>query len=92
LGIQVDPKRAVPRDEQDKTEKIFVGGIPQEITEADFHEFFSQFGRVVDANLMMDRNTGRPRGFGFITFENKDGVQKALAVRNLELGGKMVRQ
>jgi RNA-binding protein Musashi len=51
--VQIDPKRAIPREEQERTSKIFVGGVSQEATEEDFTNFFKQFGRVVDATLMM---------------------------------------
>ncbi|KAI4139200.1 MAG: hypothetical protein L6R39_006424 [Caloplaca ligustica] len=71
---KIDPKRAIPRDEQEKTSKIFVGGVSQDATEADFKEYFMQFGRVVDATLMMDKDTGRPRGFGFVTFDSEAAV------------------
>ena len=54
---KIDPKRAIPRDEQERTSKIFVGGVSQEATEQDFKEYFMQFGRVVDATLMMDKDT-----------------------------------
>ncbi|KAK6074321.1 nuclear polyadenylated RNA-binding protein [Seiridium cupressi] len=73
-GKIIDPKRAIPRDEQEKTSKIFVGGVSQDTTEAEFKDYFAQFGRVVDATLMMDKDTGRPRGFGFVTFESEAGV------------------
>lgn len=49
-----------------------------------------QFGKVIDATLMTDRESGRPRGFGFITFENSDGVEEALRHPNLEIKGKPV--
>ncbi|KAL8690861.1 MAG: hypothetical protein Q9218_003792 [Villophora microphyllina] len=71
---KIDPKRAIPRDEQERTSKIFVGGVSQEATEADFKEYFMQYGRVVDATLMMDKDTGRPRGFGFVTFDSEAAV------------------
>ncbi|CAJ0847415.1 8701_t:CDS:2, partial [Entrophospora sp. SA101] len=74
-GKLIDPKRAIPREEQEKTEKIFVGGIAPEVTEEEFKEYFSQFGVVKDATLMVDRDTGRPRGFGFITFESSEPVE-----------------
>ncbi|KAL2268724.1 hypothetical protein VTJ83DRAFT_3570 [Remersonia thermophila] len=88
-GKIIDPKRAIPRDEQEKTSKIFVGGVSQETTDHEFREYFSQFGRVVDATLMMDKDTGRPRGFGFVTFESEAGVEACLAA-NLELHGKPI--
>ena len=89
LVNQIDPKRAIPRDEQEKTSKIFVGGVSQEATERDFESFFAQFGRVIDATLMMDKDTGRPRGFGFVTFEGDAAVEATLA-QPLEIMGKPI--
>ncbi|KAJ8115980.1 hypothetical protein ONZ43_g4541 [Nemania bipapillata] len=88
-GKLIDPKRAIPRDEQEKTSKIFVGGVSQDTTENEFKDYFAQFGRVVDATLMMDKDTGRPRGFGFVTFENEVGVEACLST-NLEIHGKAI--
>ncbi|KAK4241034.1 hypothetical protein C8A03DRAFT_41547 [Achaetomium macrosporum] len=88
-GKIIDPKRAIPRDEQEKTSKIFVGGVSQETTDHEFREYFAQFGRVVDATLMMDKDTGRPRGFGFVTFESEAGVEACLSA-NLEIHGKPI--
>ncbi|KUJ15728.1 RNA-binding domain-containing protein [Mollisia scopiformis] len=86
---KIDPKRAIPRDEQERTSKIFVGGVSQEATEQDFKEYFMQFGRVVDATLMMDKDTGRPRGFGFVTFDSEAAVDQCLA-QPLEILGKPI--
>ncbi|KAI0142230.1 hypothetical protein GGR57DRAFT_394173 [Xylariaceae sp. FL1272] len=88
-GKLIDPKRAIPRDEQEKTSKIFVGGVSQDTTENEFKDYFAQFGRVVDATLMMDKDTGRPRGFGFVTFENEVGVEACLNTP-LEIHGKAI--
>ena len=87
--LKIDPKRAIPRDEQERTSKIFVGGVSQEATEQDFKEFFMQFGRVIDATLMMDKDTGRPRGFGFVTFDSEAAVENCLD-RPLEIHGKPI--
>lgn len=89
MSYQIDPKRAIPRDEQEKTSKIFVGGVSQEATEQDFEQFFQQFGRVIDATLMMDKDTGRPRGFGFVTFEGEQAVEATLA-QPLDILGKPI--
>jgi RNA-binding protein Musashi len=86
---KIDPKRAIPRDEQERTSKIFVGGVSQEATEQDFKEYFQQFGRVVDATLMMDKDTGRPRGFGFVTFDSEAAVEACLD-SPLEILGKPI--
>lgn len=88
-SFQIDPKRAIPRDEQEKTSKIFVGGVSQDTTDQEFREYFAQFGRVVDATLMMDKDTGRPRGFGFVTFESEAGVDACIDIP-LEIHGKPV--
>ena len=76
--FKIDPKRAIPREEQERTSKIFVGGVSQEANEAIFKEYFAQYGRVVDATLMMDKDTGRPRGFGFVTFDSEAAVENTL--------------
>lgn len=55
-----------------------MGGVSQEASEQDFKEYFMQFGRVVDATLMMDKDTGRPRGFGFVTFDSEAAVELCL--------------
>jgi len=77
-NLKIDPKRAIPRDEQERTSKIFVGGVSQEANEQDFKDYFSQFGRVIDATLMIDKITHRPRGFGFVTFDSEAAVELTL--------------
>ena len=53
-------------------------------------EFFSQFGKVGDATVMLDRETGRSKGFGFVSFENVN-VEPMLGFGNLQIDGKLVR-
>jgi RNA recognition motif-containing protein len=87
-GKRVDCKRAVPRDQNAatvpplaqsyKTKKMFVGGLPPDVTDEMFRSFFEQFGGVEDSVVMLDRDTGRPRGFGFITFQSEDTADKVL--------------
>ncbi|KAF2487301.1 hypothetical protein BDY17DRAFT_306697 [Neohortaea acidophila] len=88
-GKLIDPKRAIPREEQERTAKIFVGGVSQECTDPQFLEFFQKFGRVLDATLMMDKDTGRPRGFGFVTFDSDAAVDRTLE-QPLAIHGKMI--
>ena len=52
-------------------------------------EFFSQYGRVVDSTVMLDRETGRSKGFGFVSLEDVD-VRPFLGFGNLEIDGKLV--
>ncbi|KAF3923410.1 Nucleolin [Orbilia brochopaga] len=87
-GKIIDPKRAIPRDEQERTSKIFVGGVSQDATEQDFRDYFMQFGRVIDSTLMIDKETGRPRGFGFVTFNDEAAVEAALAHPDLRIHDK----
>ncbi|CAN0221748.1 unnamed protein product, partial [Laminaria digitata] len=58
------------------TNKIFVGGLDQEVNDADFRAYFAKFGKVEDAVVMYDKKTGRSRGFGFITYDSPDVVRK----------------
>src|SRR6185503_8937333 len=62
--------------------KLFVGNLSFKITENDLQDAFAAHGTVVEANLMMDRVSGRPRGFGFITMSTPDEAQKAIAAMN----------
>lgn len=48
--------------------KIFLGGLSWETTEEKLHEHFGKYGEIIEAVVMRDRQTGRPRGFGFVTF------------------------
>ncbi|XP_076911029.1 uncharacterized protein LOC143568875 [Bidens hawaiensis] len=73
-----------------RTKKIFVGGLASTVTEAEFKNYFDQFGSTTDAVVMYDHNTQRPRGFGFITYELEESVDKVLHKTFHELNGKMV--
>jgi heterogeneous nuclear ribonucleoprotein A1/A3 len=55
--------------------KIFVGGLPSQVGETEFSEYFSQYGEVVDAQVMIDHQTGNSRGFGFISFADQSSVE-----------------
>ena len=62
--------------------KLFVGNLSFNTTENDLQEAFAAHGQVVEANLMMDRMTGRSRGFAFITYATPEEAQKAIAAMN----------
>ena len=69
--------------------KLFVGNLSFDITENDLQDAFAAHGTVVEANLMMDRATGRPRGFGFVTMSTPEEAQKAIeALNGKELDGR----
>ena len=58
--------------------KLFVGNLSFNTTENDLQDAFAAHGTVVEVNLMMDRVSGRPRGFGFVTMSTADEAQKAI--------------
>ncbi|CAN7098745.1 unnamed protein product [Brassica rapa subsp. narinosa] len=58
--------------------KLFVGGVSWETTEENFGKYFEKFGEVVDSVIMRDRMTGKPRGFGFVTFADSAVAEKVL--------------
>ena len=62
--------------------KLFVGNISFNTTENDLQDAFAAHGTVVEANLMMDRVTGRPRGFAFVTMGSPEEAQKAIEAMN----------
>ena len=62
--------------------KLFVGNLSFNTTENDLQDTFAAHGTVVETNLMMDRATGRPRGFGFVTMSNQDEAEKAMTALN----------
>jgi RNA recognition motif-containing protein len=62
--------------------KLFVGNLSFNTTENDLQDAFAAHGSVVEANLMMDRATGRPRGFAFITMSSAEEAQKAIDALN----------
>ena len=57
---------------------IYIGNLPYDTTEEQVAELFRPFGEVNRATLVKDRETGRPRGFGFVEMENDDDAQKAI--------------
>src|SRR5579862_8457351 len=62
--------------------KLFVGNLSFNTTENDLQDAFAAHGTVTEANLMMDRSTGRPRGFGFVTMSSTEEAQKAVEAMN----------
>jgi RNA recognition motif-containing protein len=62
--------------------KLFVGNLSFNTTENDLQDAFAAYGTVTEANLMMDRATGRPRGFGFVTMSTPEEAQKAISGLN----------
>ena len=69
--------------------KLYVGNLSYDSTENDLQDLFAQHGPVTEVNLMMDRTTGRPRGFGFVTMATKEGADAATqALNGSDVGGR----
>lgn len=74
------------RNHADDNRKLFVGGLPTDITQQEFEEFFSQFGELHKAVVMFDRETGRSRGFGFVTYVDPETSKSLLCMGDHEDG------
>jgi cold-inducible RNA-binding protein len=69
--------------------KLFVGNLDFKVTENDLQDAFAAYGTVVEANLITDRATGRPRGFAFVTMSTAEEAQKAIeGLNGKDLGGR----
>ncbi|KAJ9564180.1 hypothetical protein OSB04_000146 [Centaurea solstitialis] len=77
-------------DQSSNSTKIFVGGLPEDLTVDEFRDYFQKFGSMEDVVVMTDKETGRPRGFGFVTFESPETAKKVLENRFHELKNKRV--
>ncbi|XP_072943240.1 RNA-binding protein Musashi homolog 1-like isoform X1 [Epargyreus clarus] len=77
-GKRIDPKHATPKSapRPAKTKKIFVGGVGQDTSAEEVRAYFTQFGLVEDAVMLMDQQTKRHRGFGFVTFHSEEAVER----------------
>ena len=74
------------------SKKLFVGGLSWGTTDDGLHGAFSPFGEIVEAKVITDRETGRSRGFGFVTFANDEGATKAIAeMDGTELDGRTIK-
>ncbi|KAH9003620.1 hypothetical protein EDB86DRAFT_3062676 [Lactarius hatsudake] len=87
-GKAIDPKRAIPREEHLRNTRYFVGGLAPHSTADSMRVFFSKYGKVVDATVMVDRETGRSKGFGFVTFEDNSNDAQLVGKLGLILDDK----
>jgi len=71
---------------------IYVGNLPYGMSEDELREAFGAFGEVSSAKILMDRETGRSRGFGFVEMPNSSEAEQAIAQLNgKDLGGRALR-
>ena len=71
--------------------KLYVGNLPYSVDEEQLRGIFAQYGEISQLNLIMDRDTGRPKGFGFITFANQQDAEKALEQNGKDVGGRPLK-
>lgn len=72
--------------------KLFVGNLSWNTRDDSLMQAFSQFGEVSDAKVILDRDTGRSRGFGFVTFDDDEAGERAIAAMNgADLDGRPLR-
>ncbi|HSN57224.1 MAG TPA: RNA-binding protein, partial [Candidatus Sulfomarinibacteraceae bacterium] len=72
--------------------KLFVGSLSWNTTDEGLREAFAPFGEIAEAVVVSDRDTGRSRGFGFVTFEDDEAADQAVAALNgTELDGRTIR-
>jgi RNA recognition motif-containing protein len=71
--------------------KIYVGNLPFSATESEIRELFGQHGTVESVSLIMDRETGRPRGFAFVEMPPADATRAIQNLSGKEMGGRPLR-
>ena len=72
--------------------KIYVGNMPYSTNSEELSELFGQYGRVAEANVIMDRDTGRSKGFGFVDMPNDEEAREAIgALNSSQLSGRTLR-
>lgn len=72
--------------------KVYVGNLPWSATEQELTQEFGQYGQVREAKIVMDRDTGRSKGFAFVTFETAEGAEQAISsLDGTDFGGRPLR-
>ena len=71
--------------------KIFVGNLPFSVNEADVRALFAQYGTVESFALITDRDTGRPRGFGFVEMANADAARAIQGLNGHQIDGRALK-
>ncbi|KAK7813984.1 hypothetical protein U0070_002881, partial [Myodes glareolus] len=92
MGV-VEPKRAVSREDSVKpcarltAKKIFVGGIKEDTEEYNLRDYFEKWGKIEAIEVMEDRQSGKKRGFAFVTFDDHDRVDKIFVQKSHTING-----
>uniref|UniRef100_A0A8C5MG45 RRM domain-containing protein n=1 Tax=Leptobrachium leishanense TaxID=445787 RepID=A0A8C5MG45_9ANUR len=92
-GRVVEPKRAVAREESSKpgahvtVKKLFVGGIKEDTDEHHLRDYFEEYGKIESIEIIADKQSGKKRGFGFVTFDDHDPVDKIVLQKYHTING-----
>ena len=71
---------------------IYVGNLPYDVTDSDLQALFAKHGSVETARVVMDRDTGRAKGFGFVTMNDRAEAEKAIAaINDMDMNGRALR-
>ncbi|XP_060527265.1 heterogeneous nuclear ribonucleoprotein 27C isoform X2 [Cylas formicarius] len=94
-GRTIDPKPCNPRTLQKPKKgggypKVFLGGLPSNVTETDLRSYFTRFGKVMEVVIMYDQEKKKSRGFGFLSFEDEEAVDRCVSEHFVNLNGKQV--
>lgn len=92
-GREVEAKRAVSREESHKpgihksVKRLFMGGVKDNVTEQAVKDYFTTYGKVESVEMLVDKQTGKKRGFGFVNFNDYDVVDKIVQTRRHTICG-----
>jgi len=95
-GRTIDPKACNPRSMQKQKRtgfnwpKVFLGGLPSNLTETDLRNYFTRYGSVMEVVIMFDQEKKKSRGFGFLSFDTDDAVDRAVSEHFVNINGKQV--
>ncbi|XP_055630135.1 RNA-binding protein squid-like [Toxorhynchites rutilus septentrionalis] len=81
-GVEIKVTRAITRQG-----RIFVGGLPAEVSVEEITSHFNQFGRIAEVGLPIDKQTNQRKNFGFVTFESEQGAREAMRIPNQTISG-----
>ena len=73
------------------SKSLYVGNLPFSASEDEIRDLFSQHGQVLSVKLISDRETGRPRGFGFVEMDEADAHKAIEALNGVDFGGRTLR-
>ena len=86
-----DENRDALFSKEHSMKQIYVGNLPYRSSEEDVRDLFAQYGEVSSVKLITDRETGRPRGFGFVQMEDSDATAAIEALDGKEFEGRVLK-